>query len=114
MLPRIKKVEFRNVHINDDVYTDNDLFLFSHGIETVEATRRPTLKDFEKILVHEPDAAVFGLGFKGKPQIDSRIFDAAKKHKVELHMLPTPEAAKKFQQLARQGKKVVAKLHITC
>lgn len=114
MLPRIKKVEFRNVHIDDDVHTDNDLFLFPHGVETVDAARRPTVKDFDKMLLHEPEAAVFGIGFKKKLQIDSKILDAAKKNKIELHVLSTPEAAKKFQELARKGKKVVAKLHITC
>ena len=114
MLPKIKKVEFQDVRINDEVYKDNDLFLFANGIEAVDATKTPTMEDFEKLMLHEPDVVIFGTGFRKRPGIDAKIHDAAKKHKIELHVLSTPEAAKKFQELSREGRKTVAKLHLTC
>ncbi len=114
MLPKIKKVEFMNVHINEDVHKDNDLFLFSNGVEAVEASRKSTMGDFDKMLLHDPEVVIFGTGFKSKAQVDNKIHEAAKKSNIELYLLTTPEAAKKFQELSRKGKKVVAKLHIAC
>jgi hypothetical protein len=114
MLPKIKKVEFMNVHIDDDVHIDSDLFLFPHGVETVEASHRIKYGDLERMLLHDPDAVVFGVGFKKKLDVDKKIYDHVKKNCIEIHVLPTVEAARKFQQLARQGKKVAAKLHVTC
>ncbi len=114
MLPRIKKMEFRNVHIDEEIYKDNDLFLFQHGVETTETSHKTTMKDFEKMLLREPAVVIFGTGFKSMAQIDNKIHEIAKKNNIEVHTLSTPEAAKKFQELSRKGKKVVAKLHVTC
>ena len=114
MLPKIKRVEFRNVHIDDGIYTDNDVLLLPHGVEVVEPSHNISAKDFKKMMLHEPEIAILGMGFRGKLKISPDILDAAKKQKVELITLPTPDAAKKFHELARKGKKVVAKLHITC
>ncbi|MCX6815335.1 MAG: Mth938-like domain-containing protein [Candidatus Aenigmarchaeota archaeon] len=114
MIPKIKKVELRNVHVNEDVYKDNDLFLHNNGFEPIDASHISTLEDFNKMLLHEPEVAIFGTGFVKKAAISMDIVNAAKKNKIELHILPTADAVKKFQLLARSGKRVVAKLHITC
>ncbi len=114
MIPKIKKVEFRNVHIDDSIYTDNDLFLFPHGVEIADASHKLTSQDFEKTLLHEPEIALFGVGFKGKVIIPQSVLGAAKKQNIQVVAMPTPAAAKKYQELVRKGKKVVAKLHITC
>ena len=114
MIPKIKRIEFRNVHIDENVYTDNDLFLSTHGLETSDATHKLTMQDLEKMLLHEPEIAIFGVGFKSKVNVSQAIINAAKKQNVETLVLSTPDAVKKFQELIRKGKKVVAKLHITC
>jgi hypothetical protein len=114
MIPKIKQIKFRNAHINDNVYTDNDILLFPHSVESVDASRKLTLQDFDRMLLHDPDVAVLGTGFKSKAVIDSAVLASAKKNKIELFVLPTDDAAKKFQELARKGRNVVAKLHITC
>jgi len=38
--------------------------------------------------------------------------DAAKKSSLDIHILKTPDALKKFQEFARKGKKVVAHIHV--
>lgn len=114
MMPKIKRVEFRNLHIDENVYTDNDVFLFPRGLELMDATHEIKQQDLEKMMLHEPEVAIFGVGFRQKVVVPQNILSAAKKQNIETLVLPTPDAAKKFQELARQGKKVVAKLHITC
>lgn len=111
MLPRIKKVELGKIHINDEVIT-NDFFLHPNGIEQVEKTRAISKREFDRMLLHEPEIAVFGTGFRGRMKLSPDVFDAAKKFNVALHVMDTPSALKKFQEFARRGKKVVAHIHV--
>ena len=114
MLPRIKKLEFRHAHIDDQIYTDNDIFLHSNGHEATNPSKIFTQEDFAKMLLHDPQTIIFGTGFKDKVEIERSVFDSAKKLNIELVMMPTSEAAKKFHEYSRQGRKTIAKLHITC
>ncbi len=111
MLPRIKKVELGKVHINEDTIT-SDFFLHPNGFEHLEKTNKITKKHLDSMLLHDPEVAIFGTGFKGKLTISQDVLDAAKKSNTDLHMLRTPEALKKFQELARKGKKVVAHIRV--
>lgn len=111
MLPRIKKVELGKIHINDEIIT-NDFFLHPNGIEHTEKIRTISRKEFERMMLHEPEVAVFGLGFKSRMKLSNDVLDAAKKSNVALHAMDTPSALKKFQEFARRGKKVVAHIHV--
>ena len=111
MLPRIKKVELGKIHINSEILT-NDFLLHASGIEKLEKVNRIRTEEFDRMLLHDPEAAIFGVGFKGKVKIDNSVMDAAKKSNVDVHVLQTPEALKKFHELARSGKKVVAHIHV--
>ena len=111
MLPRIKKVEFGKVHINNDVVTE-DFLLHAGGFEAVEKTNSIGDRDLDRMLLHDPHAVIFGAGFKGKMKVPDSIVAAAKKSGVDIHVLQTPDALKKFHELARDGKKVVAHIHV--
>jgi hypothetical protein len=114
MMPRIKRVEFGNIGIDDNVYGKEDFFLFMNGAEATEKTHSPTVNDMEKMLLKEPEIVIFGLGFNSVSTIGEDIKSLAEKNKVKLLLLPTPEALKKFQELVRNGKKVAARIHTTC
>ena len=111
MLPRIKRVETGKVHVNEDVIT-NDFFLHVGGVEHVEKTSKITMKEFDKMLLHEPQTAIVGTGFKGRLSVSQDVMNAAKKAEIDLQLLRTPDALKKFQELARSGKKVVAHINV--
>jgi hypothetical protein len=111
MHPRIKKVEQGKIHLNEEIITDN-LFLHPNGFELLEKTPKISKKDLDRMLLHEPEIAIFGTGFSGKVKLDSGVVEAAKKQKLDVHVLKTPEALKKFSELVREGKKVVAHIHV--
>jgi len=112
-MPKIKKVEFGNIQIDDKVFGKEDFFLFWDSVEPIEKTHKPRIEEFEKMLLKEPDTVIFGTGFSSLVKIDDEIIKAAKNN-VELFVLPTPEALKKFQELVKKGKKVAARIHTTC
>ena len=56
--------------------------------------------------------AIFGIGFKGRVKISQEVMDTAKKSGLDIHILKTPDALKKFQELARKGRKAVAHIHV--
>ena len=111
MLPRIKKVELGKIHINDDIVS-SDFFLHVNGIEQLEKTTSIGKTEFDRVLLHEPQIAIFGTGFMGKVKVSKDVLDAASKNGIDIHTLKTPDALKKFQELARSGKKVVAHIHV--
>ena len=111
MLPRITKIENGKVHINDEIVTDN-LFLHRNGFELIEKAPGIAQKDFERMLLHEPEIAIFGVGFRGRVRLEDTIMDAAKKQNITVHILPSEDAIRKFQELARKGEKVVAHIHV--
>lgn len=111
MLPRIKKVEMGKIHIDEDIITE-DFFMHPNGLEKVEKSNKIGNKEFGRMALHEPEVVVFGTGFRKKVVISAEVMDAAKKLKIDLHILSTPDALKKFQELARKGRKVVAHIHV--
>jgi hypothetical protein len=114
MVPKIKKVEFGNIHIDNEVFSKEDFFLFWDSVEPTEKTHKPGIEELESMLLKEPDTIIFGIGFRSLVKINEAIIKTAKTNKVELIILPTPEALKKFQELIKKGKKVAARIHTTC
>ena len=113
MIPKIKRIAFGDIEINDKVFGREDFFLFWDGIETTEKTHEPSLRDLEEMMLREPDVIIFGTGFNGLVKIGNAIREKAE-GKVELHALLTPDALKLFKELTKKGKKVAARIHTTC
>ena len=111
MMPRIGKIENGSVQINGSPVSDS-FFLHPEGFELLEKSSKISKKDFERASLHEPEIVVFGTGFRGKIKIDETVIAAAKKQEIDVHILSSEAAIKKFQDYARRGKKVVAHIHI--
>ena len=114
MIPRIQKIGFGDIRINNEVFGKEDFLLFWDSVEPLEKSHRPSVEEFEKILLKEPDTVIYGTGFRSLGKISDEIISAAKKENVELLILPTPEALKKFQELVRNGRRAAARIHTTC
>lgn len=112
MLPKIKRAEPGNIHIDDEIL-DTDFFLHAKGIEKTTTSKHVSKDDIERMLVHEPEAVVIGAGFRGKIKVEDRILRKLEKAGIDAHVVATPDALEKFKSLARTGKKVVAKIHVS-
>jgi len=111
MLPRIGKIEMGRVDIDGLPVSDN-FFLHTNGFERLEKSAKISEKDIERALLHEPEIAVFGIGFNSKVKMDEGLLAAVRKQNIDVHVLPSEAAIKKFQEFARTGRKVVAHIHV--
>ncbi len=113
-IPKIKKVEFGNIQVNEKTFADDDFILFWNDCIAAEKSHNPSIDEFQDIMLREPELIIFGTGFSSCVKISDAIKQEAEKHKIGLIALRTPEALKSFQELARSGKKVAARIHTTC
>jgi hypothetical protein len=113
MLPKVKKVEIGRIEVGDKIYGEMDLLLHQHGHEEVDKTHNIGMTEYHAMMMRDPDVLVFGLGFKSEARLSKDILAAARHDKVEVLAMPTADAIKKFYDLARKGKKVVAHIHTT-
>lgn len=114
MIPKIKKIAFGDIQIDDKNFGGSDFFIFWDGIENTDKTHNPTIRDLEEMMLKEPDVIIFGTGFSELVKISDEIKNKAEKNKIDLHVLPTPDALELFKELTKKGKKVAARIHTTC
>lgn len=113
MAIKIRQLDYGKIEVNDKLYTSTDILLHPEGAEAIEKTHVPGIEEFEQLMLHEPSVVIYGTGFKNQVKVHPSVIAAATKQQIELHTLPTPDAVKKFRECAKQGLKVVARLHLT-
>lgn len=72
------------------------------------------LEDLKDVLEYKPEILVIGTGYYGYMKVPNEVIEELKKTGIKVHVAKTGEAYKKFNQLIKESKKVVAALHLTC
>ena len=112
--PQIQKMGFGNIVIDGVSYGTDNIVLYWDSIETIEKSHEIKKSDFEHLMLREPDVVVLGIGFNSIVKVDDEVKSLAKQEGIELYILPTEDALKKFQELVRKGKRAAAIIHPTC
>jgi len=113
---KINSTEFGYVTIDDKTY-NSDIFVYWNGkIESAERDTRHllTLKQTKKILDEKLETLLIGSGQDGYFEVSNKVMHVCQTKKIQLIVMPTPEAIEKFNELIEQGKKVIAFIHVTC
>ena len=71
-------------------------------------------KEFFGFLEENPDVILVGSGQYGDCEVSDDFVKLAEEKGIEVIIKDTPEAIKKFNELLKAGKKVVAYIHVTC
>ncbi|MBI5116819.1 hypothetical protein HZA56_10125 [Candidatus Poribacteria bacterium] len=112
----IKGYSFGVVSVDGTKY-ERDIIIYPDRIQS-EWWRKEghmlRLEDIGDVLANPPEVFVVGQGDQGRMLIESRLVDEMKKIGVELVSAPTKLACEKFNEFSRQGRHVVAALHLTC
>jgi hypothetical protein len=73
-----------------------------------------TLKLTKKILGKNPEILLVGSGHDGYFEVSDEVMHVCQNKKIQLIVMPTPEAVEKFNELIEKNKKVIAFIHVTC
>jgi len=73
-----------------------------------------TPEDLETVIAVKPSILIVGCGAFGLMKVSEDIGQLFVEHGIELFKANTNKAVEKFNELAGQGEKIAAALHLTC
>ena len=113
----VSSYEFGRIVVDSRRF-NSDIILSNDGILNASWWRkeghRVTRDDIGEILEYSPEVVIFGTGYYGVVKIDKEVEDLFKSKGVKVEKLKSAEAVKRFNELAKQGRKVVLAIHLTC
>ena len=118
---KIDKVEWGKIEINGKKY--GQVLISGDQVTERDSARLHDLFDttheigdweIEELFNNSPEAIIIGTGWAGVLKISSKCKVQSAKLGIELRVLKTPQAAKEYNRLVEQGKKVNALIHTTC
>ena len=71
-------------------------------------------EEVEQLLASGAEAVVIGVGVFSRARLSVDAANYAKSQSAELFVLPSRDAVRKWNQLADEGRKAAALIHITC
>ena len=113
-MPRIDNAFFGSILVDGKKY-ETDLHIHWDGeIRERQKTHNFTKAEFEELALKDPEVIVIGTGMSGMLTVGPAAATAASLKGIQLLAVKTPEAAQRFNALARMRKRVIAVLHATC
>jgi len=116
MVFTIKNYRFGSIIINDVEYSRDVVILPDRVISPwwrIEG-HRLQIDDVKEYLDINLDAVVIGTGYYGVMKVDDNVISEFKRKSVEVYVMDTRSAVKKYNELVDCGKRVIAFLHLTC
>ena len=113
---KIEKIKFGDVEIDGKNYGGKDLYVSWDGkIEERIKSHVFSKREFLDLVKRmDFDVIIVATGFYGAVKIEREVFGLARKEGKELLALKTEEACKLFNNLVKEGRKVLLVLHSTC
>lgn len=113
---RIEDYRFGSMRIDGTTYRQ-DLKIINNEVKPDwrrKSGHTVTIEDLSDITGAEPEILVLGQGSPGQMKPDPQVEKELEKKGIQLIIKPTEEAAKEFNRLGREGKKIAAGFHLTC
>ncbi|MDP9023550.1 MAG: MTH938/NDUFAF3 family protein [Actinomycetota bacterium] len=96
---------------NDVILVDGTL----HANWWRDEGHRLQVEDLQPVLDAEPDLLVVGTGTAGNMRPASDLDGQLRSHGIELEAMPSPQAVRRYNEVARAGDRDVAlAIHLTC
>lgn len=112
----ISSIEFGSITINRKKYEHDVIVTWQGKVKAIETETRHVIgeKEIAQILLERPEIIIIGIGQNALMKISPEVAAFAAEKKLKIIEKPTRQAVKEFNELAREGKKVVAYMHVTC
>ena len=112
----IDSYAFGSITVNGKMYL-NDVIVLPHKVRPEWWRKKSHLlavEDLEEVIKYQPEILVVGRGASGVMNIPEETKKYLKEKNIELIEGYTEVACKRFNELIKQGKKVVGAFHLTC
>ena len=101
-------------HIRDLILLPNEAVKYRTGGFWVVGSHCIDKKEVEQLFASGAQAVIVGVGVFSRAHLSADAAAYAKGQSAEQFILPSREAVRKWNQLADEGKKAAALIHITC
>ena len=108
---RFGSIKIDGQEFEKDVFIDLDGKVSSWWREESHLFQK---KDIESFLEKKLEIVIFGTGKSGIAKLSEDLKDFLKNLGIEIIAEPTEQAVESYNQAKKQGKEVVAFLHLTC
>jgi hypothetical protein len=116
MAVRIGSFKFGSITIDKKKY-DHDVIVTWHGkVKPADFSERHLFgkEEMMELLFERPEVIVIGIGTESLVRVDPDVLEFAEQKNVQIIDRPTELAIDDFNELVREGRHVVAYMHITC
>ncbi|MBD3190628.1 MAG: hypothetical protein GF308_08285 [Candidatus Heimdallarchaeota archaeon] len=112
----IDDYSFGSMTINSKNYS-SDLILYPNKIITNwwrEEGHSLCMEDLQEVEKDKPEILIIGTGAYGRMTVPKEVIDQLEEEGIKVIARKTTEAVKEYNKLVKEGKKVVAAVHLTC
>ena len=113
---KIEQYQFGEIVINSKTYI-SDVIIYPDRVESDwwrKEGHKLQVVDIVEVLEFQPEVIIIGTGASGLMSVANEVKESARVKNIELIILPTNAAVKKFNELLQQKKKPVGCFHLTC
>jgi hypothetical protein len=112
----IDSYSFGKISVNGMIY-GSDLVIYPDRVDDKWWRKEGHLlqiEDIKDIFTYKPGILVVGQGLQGLMKVDTKVADLCLNNRIELIVLPTPQAVKYYNELNKKEPLAIAALHLTC
>lgn len=113
---RIDNYAFGTITIEGTTYTKDVLLLPPrvHSPWWRKEGHRLEMADLDEVIAFAPEVLVIGTGAYGLMEVPDDTRAALGERRIEIEVLPTEQAGRRFGELIAARKKVAGAFHLTC
>ncbi len=112
----ISSFKFGRITINRKRYDHDVIVTWEGKVKPAEFAAHHLFgeEEFMELLFERPEVIVVGLGTEPMANVAPEVIEFAEQKDIRIVDRPTMIAVDEFNELAREGRRVVAFMHVTC
>jgi hypothetical protein len=115
-MDRIQDYHFGSVSVDGQRHT-HDLIVYPDRVQADwwrKEGHRLRVEDLPDVLADPPEVLIVGRGASAQMVVDPEVEQELERRGINIIAEPTESACERFNELSKEGRRVVVALHLTC